>query len=468
MALKKSEIADMFLFLTQDLSEKVKKQILAVTGRGNTSAARDYIQANCLITEVLKENPELDLSTITDSSQLWDALHPATRFRLKSYTPCLAARYDELKPEQQKKVFDDPNWTFTEKENGARGWLIIHNGVVKLFSRNYSDKDCGLLEYNQNIHQYLNPEFKGTYAIDVEIKFEPGADIRNELEELGLETDSPLEAMVAMLHTYPHNAIAIQEKFKEKYGKDLIAFKLIAPLYFNGKNYLGRTLGEGQDVYDECVEFGRSLGFNVIKIKRCNGTRAEKEVFLDTILNAGGEGIVAHYRLGSYCTSENRSKTSFIKLKRSISATMNKEGLGDSIDAFVTGFKVGTNGTANEGLIAALNMSIYINDNGRTYEHMIASVPNLDLETKKLCTLHDNTGLWPQEITLSDGTTTWISLNPEFGGLVGTVDGQALSAKSKRLEHPRLLTWRFERFPESCIYTKEFIDSQTTTIGVKY
>lgn len=470
MSLKKQELLDLWQFNTMNLDEKVKRQILPNTGRGGQSASRDYIQANCLLAEFKKSVGEnFDMSTIHDQTELWSKIHPSVTFRLKAFTPCLAARYDELKPELQKKLFEDTDWVATTKENGVRGWLINYKGSVHLFSRNYSDVDCGLLEYWGNIAQSPIP-FDGIYAIDVELKFEPGVDISKDLLSLGLETDSPLEAMVALLHTHAEDAIRIQNKFKEMFNKDLIVFRLIHPLYFNGKNYINRTLGEGMDVYDECVEFGKSLGFNVKPINKCNGTRQEKELFLDTILNNGGEGIVFHYRKGSYCTSENRSKTSFIKLKRSVSSTMSNTGMGDTIDGFVSGFKVGSNGTANEGLIAALNFSIYINDSGKIRKHMIASCPNITLEQKKLFTWENADGAYPQEITLSDGTTKWVSLNPEVDGMVFELDGQALSAVSRRLEHPRIIMMRPERMPESCIYTQEFINSQTTNhaSGIKY
>lgn len=468
MALKKSELVDLWSFLSRTLNESVKKQILKVTGRGGQSAARDYISACCLLSEVYKvKGEDFDMSNIVSSEDLWNIIHPATRFRLKCYTPCLAARYDELKPNAQNQLWDDSNWVATEKQNGCRGWLINYKGEVHLYSRNYSDKDCALLEYWNNIAQSVVPSDE-IYAIDVEIKFEPGTDIRDDLEALGLTTDSPLEAMVALLHTYPEEAVKIQNKYKSLYDKDLIVFRLIAPLYFKGKNYLKRTLGEGMDVYNQVVEEGRRLGLNVKPIKRCSGSRAEKEVFLNSILDAGGEGVVFHYRKGCYCTSENRSKTSFIKLKRSVSATTNKEGIGDTIDAFVTGFKMGSNGTSNEGLISALEMSIYVNEGGRIYRHHIASVPNIPLETKRLCTIEGADGLWPKEVVMSDGSVKIFSLNPEYEELVGEVSGQALSAVSQRLEHPALLRWRPERDPNSCIYTKEFLDSQTTNRGISY
>lgn len=470
MSLKKQELLDLWQFNTMNLAENVKKQILPNTGRGGQPASRDYVQANCLLAEFKKVvGEDFDMSVIKDQTEIWGRLHPATKFRLRSYTPCLAARYDELKPDQQKKLFEDPDWVATCKENGVRGWLINYKGDIHLYSRNYSDQDCGLLEYWDHIAQDITPT-DGIYALDVEIKFEPGVDISQDLRELGLETDSPLEAMVALLHTHAEDAIRIQKKFQEKFGKDLIVFRAIAPLYFMGKNYLNRTLGEGMDVYQDCVMVGQALGFNIREIARCSGNRQEKEIFLDNIIANGGEGVVFHYRKGNYCTSENRSRTSFIKLKRSVSATMSNQGMGDTIDGFVTGFKMGSNGTANEGLISALEFSIYINDSGNIRRHVIAVCPNITLEQKRLFTWENADGCYPQEVTLSDGSIKWISLNPEIDNLVAELDGQALSAVSRRLEHPRILMFRPERMAETCIYTQEFIDSQTTNHakGIKY
>lgn len=471
MSLKKQELQDLWSYLSRDLSESVKKQVLSVTGRGGQSASRDYISANCLLTEVFKvKGADFNLSSISSSDELWNILSPATRFRLHAFTPCLAARYDELKPAQQHELFNNPDWVCTEKQNGCRGWLISYKGNVYLYSRNYSDKDCGLLEYWSNIDQSVSDN--SIYAIDVEIKFEPGTDISKDLARLGLETDSPLEAMVALLHTYPEEAVKIQRRYKEMFHKDLIVFRLIAPLYFKGVNYLkqGKTLGDGMDVYNECVDFGRSIGLNIKPIARCNGNASEKEVFLNTILDAGGEGVVFHYRKGEYCTSENRSKTSFIKLKRSVSSTTQKVGLGDQIDGFVTGFKMGSNGTSNEGLISALEFSIYVNDNGRCYRHVIAVAPNIPLEVKRSITLSDGSGAYPQEVKMSDGSVKTFSLNPDYDNLVFELDGQALSAVSQRLEHPRIIRPRTERSSESCIYTKEWLMSQTTNHkdGIKY
>lgn len=461
--MRKSELESLFNDLSYTLNPVTRGNVLKATGRGGQSAARDYVSACCLLAEVRKVLGEsADLSGYTEDA-LWKVLHPAVRFRLRSYTPCLAARYDELKEAQQKQFFEDRDWVFTSKENGVRGWLICTpDGQVHLFSRNYSDVDCSLLEYWPSILQTVRPH-NDVLALDVEIMFAPGADISADLERLGLETDSQLDAMVALLHMNTESALEIQRRFKETYGRDLIEFRLIHPLYLDGVNYLTRTIGEGLDKCGEAVIRAQVLGLNVKMIKVCDGTRTEKENFLNSILNNGGEGVVGHYRKGSYCVSENRSKEAFVKLKRSVTATMSGSGMGDSIDGFVSGFKMGTVGTANEGLVGALEFSIFVEESdGSVHNHVIAYVPGLDQTTRQSLTVSDASGLYPQEWIGSDGEVHVTSMNPEFDRLVGTLDGQALSAVSQRLEHPRLTTWRVERSPESCVYTRAFLDSQTT------
>lgn len=469
MSLKKQDLIDMFTFNMQSVPAeyraKLTSEILPQTGRGGQSASRDYVQANCLIAEYKKaiaakssmSVEEVLLTDVKTKEDLLAPLHPAVKFRLKMLSPCLAFRYDELKPAEQTNLFDSSNWLATEKQNGVRGILIVYHNELFLFSRNYSDVDCSLINYSLNIDQPHN--YDSIFAIDVEVKFEPGADISSDLESLGISTDSPLEAMVALLHTYPESATEIQRKFSATYNKPLISFRLIHPLYINGKNYLKRTLGEGKSIIPTVLELSKSIGLNVLPIKSTNGSREQKEIFLNSILDQGGEGVVFHNLKGYYSTSDNRSRTSFVKLKRSIKST---QGLGDSFDAFVTGFIPGKVGTANEHIIGALEFSIYINDNGKIRLHHIASVPNITRDERLLATFNNADGLNPISYTGSDGETHWMSLNPDFLNLVGELNGQALSSKSIRIEHPSLVIWRTERSAESCIYTQEFINSQTT------
>ena len=55
-----------------------------------------------------------------------------------------------------------------------------------------------------------------------------------------------------------------------------------------------RKLGEGHAVYSEVVKYAQEHGINLQAIDRCKGTKEKKEVFVNSIIDAGGEGVVFH------------------------------------------------------------------------------------------------------------------------------------------------------------------------------
>lgn len=448
MALRKQDLINMWEEKTQNATSELKTVLLKKTGRGGQSAARDYIHALCLLSEM--EKLGVDYNNFTTITECLSSVHPLTRFRWRHYSPCLAYRYDELKPKEQNNLFESSNWVATEKMNGSRCWLMFYRGEVRLYSRNYSDKDCGLNEYHLNVFQDIK-DINDIYVVDTEIMFEPGVDIRGKIEAFGIETNSKLEAMCALLQMNTPQAIAIQKEFQEKYGRPLITFRMIAPLFYKGVSYIKKPLGEGMAVYDECLKYGQSLGFNLKPIRRCAGSAEEKKIFLETIINEGGEGVVFHNAKGEYCTSDNRNRNSFVKLKRSLKSTI---GMDDTVDGFITGFKMSNEKAGNAGLIGSLEASIYIIEpDGRTIKHVAAYLPNIPLEMKK-------------KITITDPLTGEITMDPEMYNLVVEMDAQSFSAQSGRLTHPRLLRFRADKTANECVYTREWIDSQTDGKGV--
>lgn len=445
MSLNKNDLVQMFENASIGYKKSFVDSILKATGRGGVYAARDYIHANCVLATLVKYNA--DKNQLDKEEDIKKFIPKAVLFRLNSYTPCLAARYDELKKPAQEKIFNNQNWIATLKENGCRGWLIHAQGKWYLFSRNYSDVDCSLIDYWDNIYQFPTIPDDEIFAIDVEVKYEPNYDLQKQLEEFGMTTESKLEAMSALLQTRAETAKGIQQKYKEVSGKDLIAFRLIYPLYYKGKNYMKRKLGEGHAVYSEVVKYAQEHGINLQAIDRCKGTKEKKEVFVNSIIDAGGEGVVFHNLLANYCTSENRDKDCFVKLKRSVGGTSAKQGMGDTIDGWISGFKLGSDGTANEGLVSAFEISCYVVGNdGVPREHLIASVPNISKEMKQDCTTTDENGN--------------PVLKEEYLGLVVECDGQAISRVSRRLTHPRMLRLRFDKSKEECIYNWSWIESQ--------
>ena len=104
-------------------------------------------------------------------------------------------------------------------------------------------------------------------------------------------------------------------------------------------------------------------------------------------------------------------------------------------------------GAGNAGLIGSLEVSIYeLGSDGVQREKVIAYVPNLTQEMKK-------------EITIDNGDGTY-SMVEHMHDVVVEMDGQAISRKSRRLTHPRLLRMRFDKSKFECIYTEEWLNSQ--------
>lgn len=460
MNLRKNDLVKMFEEASKGYLPEFLNKILIPSGRGGVYAARDYITANCILAEIRKaaaEGKRVNQAEIKSKDDLKSILHPVTRFRLSMYTPMLAFRYDELTPQLQKKQFDDPDIIATTKQNGVRGVFIYSAGRSVLYSRNYSQKDCSLPEYWKNVAQ----EFKGDlpFAVDCEVKFEPDCDVQQELERFGLTTDSKLEAMSALLQMESSAAVKLQEEYERIHGKPLIVFRLITVLYYNGKDYRKRPLGEAYAVESEVVKYATERGLNLAQIKKVKGTRADKEAFLDAMLEQGEEGVVFHNLKSRYITTENRDRNGFVKLKRSVSDTLAKNGMGDTIDGFITGFTMSKPGTADEGLIGSYEISAYIKDaKGNKRKQVIAYVPNIPREQKIQFTTMD-----------AEGNPT---LEPMLYGQVVEVNGQEVSRVSKRLTHPRLLRMRYDKNEEDCVYTEEFWNSQMdvslTEVSRKY
>ena len=50
-------------------------------------------------------------------------------------------------------------------------------------------------------------------------------------------------------------------------------------------------------------------------------------------------------------------------------------------------------------------------------------------------------------------------LKKEWYGQVAEVDGVCVSGRARRLKHARLINWRPDRSPDTCIMSEEFLNS---------
>lgn len=445
--MKKSDLEFLWNIRTKGLSEETKSRLLKPTGKNNSLVNRDYIYALAIVVGFQRSNPEFEFTESTTAQDIWLGIPQTERFRLSFYTPCLALNFDELKETEQKEILDKPDWYFTRKYTGIRCILVYINGTTKLYSRNFSDDDCHCLEYFSKIYQQPNT-INTTYVVDVEMVLSKQINITDDLNKHNVYPTNDIESLIGLIGLEISDSLYIQKQVKEQFGTDLIEFRLIAPIYYNGVNYLKKTLGEGMDVYNRCAEYGyNTLGLNVKPIGRCNGGRYEKTVFLNTILNEGGEGVVAQNYNGTYCTSDKRSKESYIKIKHQLGE---RKGLADTIDGYIGGFKVG-----DDGIINALQVFVQAEFNGKYNPHLIATVP-IGVKLGKELTIDGFDGHAPVNVGETDKV---VSLNYNYYHKVVEIDGNGINAGRKVIT-PKFVRFRDDKSMSECVYSADFILSQ--------
>lgn len=158
-------------------------------------------------------------------------------------------------------------------------------------------------------------------------------------------------------------------------------------------------------------------------------TKEQKQAYVDQIWAQGGEGMILKHRDGRYEPIERRPTRGadlWLKCKKTVSNALGGEG----VDAWVSGFKPGTPGTANEGMIGALLFSVYLLPSGRV--HQIAACSNFTREDRMAWTVHN-----------SDGS---ISLREDIYDRIAEIEGMDISSSleggSAAITHARFKRWR--------------------------
>lgn len=429
---------------SEGLTEAVKAQFLKPTGNKGQVTNRDYVFAVAKLATYQRRYE----GTVFDESYTYDsimtALSTAERVRLWFYTPCLARRCDELSDDEQKALFANPDWVFTTKIKGVRAVLVVADGETCFYSRNFSEDDCHVPDYASHILQKAGYA-ENIYAVDVILRLADSVDISSHLHKFGYhETATPIEQMCGLLAVEPSQALSVQKWFFDTFGSQLVDVFLIAPLIYKRTRYIMQPLGDGLAVYDECLEYGRELGFNMKStVPLYNGTELEKRVYLSAALQSGYDGVVAVNVKGDYHTTEPRSKTSYIKIKREHEGI----GLGDTIDCFISGIVVGGE------RISAVLTSIYVEGAGMKTKQVIACVPLSKSQSAEL-TLSDTKGAYPT-VTESGG---FVSLNPEYDGAVLEVTGSGINT-ARMVVSPKLVRFREDKLKDECVYHKDFIEA---------
>lgn len=239
----------------------------------------------------------------------------------------------------------------------------------------------------------------------------------------------------------------LSHKIQETNPIKFIAFDLI---FLNGSWLIDYPLEERDKALNGMITILKSAGLEN-RIEKVASTRTNKEQFYNSIIAAGGEGVVAKDLTAKY-DIEGKRHSEWTKIKRSVSQSLLEEKMGDTIDAFISGFKVGNEGTNNENRVAAFEFSVYLTDDdgnkllddlGNPIVHHIATVSGLTDELKNQATEIDEFGQ--------------VKLASRFYGVVATIDGQDISSKNYRFAHAVFKGWRFDRDSDSCTLSKTIL-----------
>jgi len=355
---------------------------------------------------------------------------PGLKFRLDMESPMLAKLIKHLKNSEITSIYESKNWVFDTKHNGLR--MTVHNtfgNYMECFSRNESVTDFLPVSYGHKMYWGEKPVFPTrTFVIDCEV-VSSNPNIVSKLGNLATETE--LQAIAALLALNTEESLAIQKELK------CLKFMVFDCLAFHHENLMDQPFSKRRKAARKVVEELQELGFP-FEISKC--VQKNKVEFLEQIWSSGGEGVVAKRLDGKYIPRPSRPRNGWIKIKRDTTGI-----LGDPIDGYITGYELGKEGKGFENLVGSLHVSLnLIKQDGSVTTHHIARVINIPLVDRKRITVKDGDG--------------HPCLDENYYSRVVEVEGQAISARAKRLTHPRIVRWRDDKSPHDCeMYEKDLL-----------
>lgn len=358
---------------------------------------------------------------------------------LQIESPMLCQRYTVLNDSEKKSIWDSKDWVAEQKEDGARMVMIWTGGEWDFFSRNISVSD--FLPVNYKDHFYMgDADFSGItdeFILDSEV-MSTNPRVSTIIGKRGVVTESQLQAVTALMTMNLEDSINIQ-----KNEGCPLEFRTFDCLWYNGEWLIDKPLIERMPYLIKALEQIQKAG---MKARRPYSNYTNKKAFYKALVASGAEGVILKNLKSPYIASNARRRDGFVKVKRTMSEAREMSGLGDTIDAFVTGFEPADETKGFAGMVGCLEFSCYLRDaQGNTKPHMIARVSNIPLDLRKEITDHDENG------------------NPILAksvyGRCCEIDGQCVTARSLRLKHAVLVKWRPDRTPDTCILDEDFLMS---------
>lgn len=349
-------------------------------------------------------------------------------FMLSIECPQLCRRIKDLKPEQQSLVWESQDWVAEEKIDGCR-MLILWDASEKKFhfySRNNSVTDYLPQDYSDTVLVMSDGfDYPHNFVLDAEVIS------TNPETETNIKCLTQLQSTAALLNLNADDSKRIQKKNPLKF--------IIFDCLYDKESMIDCKWIARHDHASKLASMLKNKGFSCDinpVVENTDKYPEAKHDFYERIISRNGEGVVLKNKNAVYHATSSRT-IDCVKVKRSTS-----DNTASDIDAFVTDYVVGTDGTRNENMVVGFVFSVKMQkDDGTIVTHPIATCSNVSDYIKEDATVVD-----------SDGS---IKLNPTYYGRVATVQGQNVSARNLRLTHAVISDWRFDKGPDGCEVLKE-------------
>lgn len=293
-------------------------------------------------------------------------------------SPMLSKRIDEVNSDIQNEVWEDPIWSLEEKIIGVRSFLIKDASGFHIFSRENSKEDLLPIEMTNRV---CVPNFDidkmkvDSFILDCEISSNC-LDICNMLYHYGILTDTSDEALsILFLNLHP----LISKRIQAESNFDLV-FNVFDCLYVNGHWLMNETLRKRREVVAGVLKSVEGCG---IPFRQTQWVTQFKTMYLSKQLSEGHEGCIAKREDGVYIADTSRKRNGWLKIKMVRNSDSEVE-VGDTIDAFITGFAPGEKNTLCEGFIYSLEVSVYVKSEKRILTNIININSSLRSEMTEL------------------------------------------------------------------------------------
>ena len=260
--------------------------------------------------------------------------------------------------------------------------------------------------------QDIKNPFKGKTVLDGELFSK-----RTKIDTGQTVTESPLQAVVALVHMNAKESLEIQEKYNGP-----LVYKCFDILYFNGDDVQDLPYEERDKLAGTAIEMLRhdNPDLPIQKVDSVTSYKSAWEIFQNYI-KEGKEGVMMKKRSMKYKQGNRSSEMQ--KLKGFV-----------TVDGFITGAVKSSEGKGFKDLIGGFKISAYVDGK----EQEIAAVSNIPNSVRKEATV------------MVDGKPT---LNPEYLDKCVELIGQEFG-KNKRLGSARINEWRPDKDPMDCQLTE--------------